>query len=429
MLGLLRLAQLSRAQWRSTEELKRRQLVALRDIVRHAYSTVPFYRDLFDRHAVKPQDLNTLDDYLSFPVVTRQALQAAGRSDLVTQGIDPDTCLRSRTSGSTGRPMELLFLKRDRAAFNPSFLRVYIAWGLRPWHRYATFQARRERLGQRSWYQYLGIFRSRVLFSQDDPERWISSLRRWRPRMIHGYSLTLKLLAEALEGAGISDLRVPLVTSTSGVLDDDARQLLTKTLGAKVVDIYASDEAGSVIAWECPRCSGYHLCDDTVLTEFLVDGRPARAGEDASVIITNLMNRTMPLLRYQQGDIARVSDTVPFCGRGLPLMESVRGRMGDFILLPSGRKLSPHSFFLVLDHALGVGRWQISQDSANRISVQVTMPDGHTTDDLDSIRSAIRKLVDNEVVVNVGVVDSIERAPGQKLRSVVSALSEAQVTG
>ncbi|MEN8162913.1 MAG: hypothetical protein ABFS37_02195 [Acidobacteriota bacterium] len=426
MRGLISLAQLSRNQWRHKEDLERRQFKALQRLVHHAYGTVPFYRNLYDRGGVSPADLKTADDLRLFPIVTREALQATPQAQLVTEGTRLDRCLRSRTSGSTGVPLEILFRSPDRAAFNPSFLRVYMAWGMKPRHRMASFQSRRERLGKRSWYQRLGIFRTKVLFSRDQPEDWIEALKLWRPHMIHGYSLTLKLLAEALERFGADDLHVPLVTSTSGVLDDGARQALKSTLGARVVDIYASDEAGSVIAWQCPRCPGYHLCSDTVVTEFLTDDRPALPGEDASVVITALGGFTMPLIRYDQGDVARVSSEQPICGRGMPLMEGVRGRAGDFILLRSGRKLTPHPFFLVLDHAAGVGRWQIVQEAVDRIRVMITMPGGHGEDDCAAIRHAILELVDDGTTIDVEVVENLRTTSQTKLRSVISHLPEAQ---
>ena len=429
MHGLISLARLQRDQWRPPEVLERRQFSALQHMVRHAYDTVPFYRELYDRARIRPDDLKTPADLGRLPVVTRARIQSTAPDELVSSGTDPATCLRSRTSGSTGVPLEILYRRPDRAALNPSFLRVYMAWGLRPWHRVITFQARPERLKKHSWYQTLGIFRTTALFTRDDPRRWIEALRRIRPFMIHGYSLTLKLLAEALEDTGIDDLHVPLVTSTSGILDDGARRALASTLGARVADIYASDEAGSVIAWECPRCTGYHLCTDTVVTELVTDGRPARPGEDAEVLITNLTNRTMPLIRYRQGDVARTTDREPVCGRGLPLMESVRGRAGDFIVLPSGRKLVPHPFFLVLDHALGVGRWQIVQEASDRLRVSVTMPGGHSNSDLDAIRDRILDLVDGQAAVTVEVVDALERSSPTKLRSVVSLLPEGRTPG
>ncbi len=370
--------------------------------------------------------MHTPGDLRLFPIVTREALQSTPQAQLVTEGTDLDQCLRSRTSGSTGVPLEILFRAPDRSAVNPSFLSVYMAWGMKPWHRMAAFQSRPERLGKRSWFQNFGIFRTKVLFSRDQPEDWIEALKLWRPHMIHGYSLTLKLLAEALERSGTDDLHVPLVTSTSGVLDDGARRQLASTLGARVVDIYASDEAGSVIAWECPRCPGYHLCSDTVVTEFLTDGRPALPEEDASVVITNLTGRTMPLIRYDQGDIARVSSEQPICGRGMPLMEAVRGRAGDFIILRSGRKLTPHPFFLVLDHAAGVGRWQIVQEAVDRIRVMITMPGGHSADNCAAIRHAILELVDDGTTIDVEVVETLRATSQTKLRSVISNLPEGQ---
>jgi len=424
--GIVSLAQLDRNQWRRSDDLERRQFRALRSLVHHAYSTVPFYRELYDRWGVSPKDLKAPDDLRRFPIVTRRALQSTPQNELVAEGTDLDRCLRSRTSGSTGVPLEILFYGSDRSAMNPSFLRVYLAWGLRPWHRTAAFQARPERLGMRSWYQRFGVFRTRVLSSRDEPARWIETLKRWRPAMLHGYSLTLKLLAEALEQSPPSTLHIPLVTSTSGVLDDDARQRLATTLGARVVDIYASDEAGSVIAWECPRCPGYHLSSDTVLTELVTDERPARPGEDAAVVITNLTGRTMPLIRYDQGDVARMSGKRPVCGRGFPLLDGVRGRAGDFIVLRSGRKLTPHPFFLVLDHALGVGRWQIVQEEVDRIRVMITTTEDHAEHDRDAIRRAILELVDDGTRIEVTTVETLRRPSQTKLRSVVSRLPEGQ---
>jgi phenylacetate-CoA ligase len=427
--GIVSLARLSRNQWRRPADLERRQFQALEALVRHAYAAVPFYRELYDRWGVSPETLKAPDDLRRFPIVTRQDLQATPRDQLVSHGADPDRCLRSRTSGSTGVPLEILFEGADRAAMNPSFLRAYMSWGLRPWHRVATLQARPERLGRRSWYQHLGIFRTQVLSSREEPAQWIESLREWRPTMLHGYSLTLKLLAEALERAPSGTLRIPLVTSTSGVLDDDARDRLSATLGARVADIYASDEAGSVIAWECPRCAGYHLSSDTVLTEFLAGEQPARPGEDAAVVITNLTSRTMPFVRYDQGDVARVSDRLPVCGRGLPLMDSVRGRAGDFILLRSGRKLTPHPFFLVLDHAAGVGRWQIVQEAVDRISVAATMPGGRNDNTIGFIRRSIAELVGDGVAIDVHVVETLQESGRSKLRSVISKLPESHTPG
>jgi len=426
MHGVLSLLRLAGSQWRSREELERRQLVTLRRLLRHASTNVPFYRRLFDEAGIPVDEIVGLDDLQRLPIVRREDIQPLPESDLVAQGADLSTCIRTHTSGSTGVPLQIISRRGDRSVFNPSFFRVYMGWGLKPWHRLTYFQARPESLSQRSWYERLGIFRRQMLFSRDDPEVWIEALRRWRPHLIHGYSLTLKLLGDALRRTGTADIHVPLVMSTSGVLDDVARELLTSTLGCRVVDIYASEEAGGVIAWECPRCSGYHIGLDTVILEFLKDGRPAAPREDATVLITNLSNFTMPFIRYDQGDIARMSNRQPICGRGLPLMDSIQGRAGDYVVLRSGRKLTPHPFFLVLDHALGVGRWQIVQKSLDRITVRMTMPRGRDPVECEAVGAKLRGLVGEDMVVDIEVVGRLRRDASQKLRSVICELPEGQ---
>jgi phenylacetate-CoA ligase len=220
-----------------------------------------------------------------------------------------------------------------------------------------------------------------------------------------------------------------LVVSTSGVLDRAARELLGATLGCRVADIYASEEAGGVIAWECPRCPGYHLGLDTVIVELVKDGRPVTQGEDGTVLITNLSNFTMPFIRYDQGDVARCSARQPVCGRGLPLMDSVCGRAGDYVLLPTGRKLTPHPFFLVLDHTIGVGQWQIIQDTVDRITVRMTRSRRNVEPEPEVVRAKIRELVGDGVEIDVAVVDELPKSPSYKLRSVISLLQEAQTPG
>jgi len=425
MIGVIQLRALMARQWWPASKMERYQLARLRRLIRHAASAVPFYRTLYAEAGEPRPRIESLEDLRRLPIVRRQDIQSRPQQELVARGIDLSRVIRTRTSGSTGVPLEILSRRADRSVFNPSFFRAYLAWGLRPHHRLTYFQARPEALKVRSWYESAGMFRRQMLLSLDEPETWIEAIRAWRPYLIHGYALTLKLLAEALADSGVEDVRVPLVASTSGVLDDVGRDLLKRALGARVVDIYASEEAGSVIAWECPVCEGYHLCTDTVVTELLTDGRPAGPGEEAAVVVTNLSNFTMPLIRYDQGDVVRLSEREPVCGRGLPLIDSVCGRAGDYVVLPSGRRLTPHPFFLVLDHAMGVGRWQIVQLSRDRIVVRTTASPGGDGADVAGIRTGLRRLVGDGVRIDVEVVDRLRENPAHKLRPVVSLLRES----
>jgi len=421
MRGATMLVSLLRSQWYSAERIRTRQDAALRRLVRHAWATVPYYRDLFDEAGLDPREIRGVEDLSRIPVTTRQTLQEQPPHRLVSAATDPRSLRSSRTSGATGEPLEIRHGPADRTAMNPSFLRVHLGRSLRPYHRLLYFEARPQ-TGRRLWYERLGLFRRRVLDTTDDPERWIGETRAWRPHLLQGYALTLKLFARAVRERGITDLEIPLIASTSGMLDAPGRQLLAETFGAEVVDVYASEEAGSVIAWECDQCRGSHVSADTVLLEALQDGRPCPPGEEGELHVTSLTNFSMPFIRYQQGDRGALSVETPGCGRGLPLLRSVNGRSGDFVVLPDGRLLTPHPFFLILDEAAGIGEWKLTQEHLHLVSVEIRARRKLPPAELERITAALQRLTGDRVEVQLSLVDRVRRSPRQKLRSVVSRL-------
>ena len=205
MRGFFCLLSLLSSQWKRPDRQRRKQEKRLRKLIHFAYKRVPFYRQKFQMAGITPDDIKGLDDLHKIPITTKQELQQSNIRDITAQGTNLKRCCYSRTSGATGIALEIVAKPSDRAAFHPSFLRTYMAWGYRPWHRAASFQARRERLKARSWYESLGVFRKQTIYSVDSPDSWISVLRQWRPYHVYGYVLTLKLLAEAIRKKGITD--------------------------------------------------------------------------------------------------------------------------------------------------------------------------------------------------------------------------------
>ncbi len=423
MRGAIQLASLLRSQWDSAERIRQRQDRMLHRLVSHACATVPYYRDLFREAGLDPREIRGVDDLQKIPLTTRRDLQEQPPERLISSQADPRKLMSSRTSGATGEPLEIRYGPADRTAMNASFLRAHLGRTLKPGHRLLYFEARPQGGARKQWYQQLGLFRRRVLATGDPPDAWIEETRAWQPHLLQGYALTLKLFARAVQERGITDLRIPLIASTSGMLDAAGRQLLADTFRAEVVDVYASEEAGSVIAWECPVCPGYHLSADTVILESLQDGVPQPTGMEGELYITNLTNFSMPFIRYQQGDMGTLSVESPACGRGLPLMREIRGRSGDFVVLPDGEVLSPHPFFLILDHAAGVGQWKLVQEDLHHMVVEISASGTLEASTVDEITEALQRLTGSGVDVQVSLVDRVRRDPAQKLRSVVSRLA------
>ncbi len=424
MRGLFNLLYFLKTQWKSSEEIEHLQSNKLRRLIRHAYNNVPYYRQLFDSAGLTPDDIRETGDLPKIPLTSKKQLQKLALNQITASGTDLSSCIRTRTSGATGVPLEIISNRADRSIMNPSFIRVYLAWGLKPWHKLTFFQTRPELLKRKSWYENLHIFPSQNLSSQDKPETCIEKLLLRRPYLLHGYAMTLKLFANAVQTRGIENIHIPLIVNTSGMLDHHGRQMLSSVFQAKVIDIYASEEAGSVIAWECPCCSDYHINTDTLIVEFLKDGKPAGPGEEGEVVITNLHNYSMPFIRYQQEDIGILSDKEPSCKRGLPLMKEIRGRSGDYVILPSGTKLTPHPFFMILDDFVDIGEWRLIQKSINEIYVEIAATDIFNENNLEIISQRLSSIVGGTIKINISLVDQIRRDPAQKLRSVVSMVTE-----
>jgi phenylacetate-CoA ligase len=154
----------------------------------------------------------------------------------------------------------------------------------------------------------------------------------------------------------------------------------------------------------------------------LNDDQPVPAGSQGEVVVTNLNAYAMPFIRYRQGDVGRWSEESPQCGREFPLMRIVEGRLGDFITLPSGKKLSPHHFFIALDTSVGVARWQLVQENVQRLKVEVVANRGSGIQACEAARANLKAIVGEEMEIVVTEVPSLTYRPAQKFRSVVSML-------
>lgn len=413
------LRRLIKAQWLSPRELRDLQEARLRRLITHAYDRVPYYRRLFDSAGLKPADIRGLPDLPKIPTTSRAQLLEHPLKDITARGIDLRRCRVTTTSGTTGVPFKTFFRRRDLTRINFGWARAYLAHGMRARDRISSFRGWQTADPKKAWYEVLGVWRRRMLSSLDDPEAWISELEKWRPQVIMGYAMTLGLLAAAMKERRADRVRPRTVFHTSGLLHGHDRKFIGETLGAKVVDLFGSDEGGC-LAWECPECRGYHVNVDLVVLEIIEDGRPAPPGTPGEVVITNLHSFAMPLIRYRQEDVAALSPESPSCGRGLPLLKDIQGRIDDFIVLPTGRRISPHPFYWALLLVPGTEKWRVIQETCSLLRIEVVAGPDFPEDGPSMIEANLRKIVKDEMEIAVSVQDAIEQNPLQKFRSVIS---------
>jgi phenylacetate-CoA ligase len=413
------LRQLMTNQWKSPQKLKELQDRKLVRLLRHCYEKVPYYRRLFDSVGVKPQDITGVEDLPRLPLTSKEQMRGLPQQELLAQGFDPRRCRKAITSGSTGTPLTILHGRQDLTRINLAWGRTYFIHGVKPWHRMATFTGQQDAPRDRSWYEYLGLMQRKVLSTWDHPDRWISELRAWQPHALSGYVMTLRLLARAMQAQQTTEFTPAVVFQTSGLLDEPSRRFLRSIFQVRIVDIYGSHEGGC-IAWECETCAGYHINADMVVVEVVDNGSLVPPGEEGEIVVTNLHSYAMPFVRYRQGDVGRLAQESPQCGRGFPMMKLIEGRLGDFIVLPSGKRLSPHPFFVALDTTAGITRWQLVQETPHRLRVKVVLDPGFSGHAAEAAKASVQAIVDEEMEVIVSEVDAIPYDPAQKFRSVRS---------
>ncbi len=409
-LTILRLHRiLVRSQWFSPAELRSFQDKRLRATIRHAYQDVPYYRELFDRQGIDPRDVEGASDLVRLPLLSKRAARSAGaqlRSGCAFRYLPK----AHSTSGTTGEPLEFL-LDKDSNALEFVYYWRHWSWaGYRLGDRFAELstnhflhrpELRAAPCHWQSWLRRLVLDGGRV--SKRDAAVMAAAIRRHRPRYIKGLASTLFFFARCLDEAGIRDISFKAAFSTGEVLSEACRALISSTLRCPVLDSYGHMERTAAIC-QCPE-GGYHVNADYGVLEIL-DRQPTdRAGVVAGRAVgTSLYNRAMPLIRFDIGDIIEVPSeprSCP-CGRSLPLVEAIRGRVQDIIVTPEGRYIT--AIFILPEFVTGIGLAQFVQESADKLTILVVPSAGWNPAQQDRLAGYASRLLGPSMQVEIRTV-------------------------
>jgi phenylacetate-coenzyme A ligase PaaK-like adenylate-forming protein len=344
----------------SFEQLRAHQRECLLAIVRHAAASSSYYRERFagielsddlDLRALprldKPTMLESFDE-----LVTDRRLTLAGveRHLEELEGTSPrrEPMLfgeyRAMASGGTsGRRGVFVYGRDDWTEFlagGPCRAgKAYLDVAPRlPRRRFVTIAADHplHGTGRMNYSLDIGAHRFLRLDARTPIDELVEALNAFQPESLTTYPSTAALLAEC-QLAG--ELRIaPQVIATGGeVRTPEMEERIVEAWSRKPFNIYGATETGAYTAVECDRHTGLHLFEDQVLIEVVDDDyRPVPAGEPGSrLLITNLYNRTQPLIRYELTDLVTVSPDPCPCGRPFPLLKSVEGRSDDVLEMPA----------------------------------------------------------------------------------------------
>jgi len=372
---------LKKTQWLTPKQITELQEKKLRKLIRHAYNHVPYYREIFRKHGLRPSDIQTIHDLKKIPLLSKQDVRENLYFDLFSNNHDKKEMLRIATSGSTGQPFICYADKHQ--------LEMRWAATLRSaeWTGY-QFGDRQARL----WHQTLGMTFKQVCkeylnavlsrrifipaFSLNDSaiSSALERIKKFNPVLLDGYAESLNLLGRYIHNNRIADLpKLKGIISSAQSLPQQSREIIENAFGCKVFDKYGSREF-SGIAYESSGHDGHLVVGENYIVEILANGQDASPGETGEVIITDLNNYCMPFIRYRVGDLAVAKNPSHHssCGRGLPVIGAIDGRVQAIIRGSNGVYL-PGTFFahFFKDYDYMIAQYKVIQTEADSIELQV----------------------------------------------------------
>jgi phenylacetate-CoA ligase len=269
------------------------------------------------------------------------------------------------------------------------------------------------------------MFRSTLLpafeMSEANLDRFISVIRSTRPRMLFGYPSALAHIASrALKrGQPMNDLGIRVAFVTSERLYDEQKRAIEQTFGCRVANGYGARDAG-FIAHECPH-RGMHIAAEDVIVEIVgPDGRNVAPGISGEVVVTHLATRDFPFVRYRTGDVATLHDARCPCGRGLPLIAAIEGRVTDFVVASDGTVLHGLALIYSVRDVPGVEQFKIIQHGIDRTEVLLVVTSAFTSASEQRIVDDFKGRLGRTVSIEISRVDRIDSERSGKFRYVVS---------
>jgi len=419
------LRQLQESEWWSRDQLRELQEQKLRTMIRHAYDTAPFYRQLMDARKLQPDDIRTTDDLRKLPIVTKELIRASFPDGIVSSLYNIGDLIQLASSGSTGEPFKLVVSQDEQARRWATQFRNWAWGGYNLGERYINIggfphRAFKHRPLLRKIEERISFmtFLSAFELHAGNAEEYISRVTAFRPRMIYGYSSSLYYLAQVMQERGAS-LRLKCISTTGETLFPFQREPMESFYGCKVYDSYGGETM--VVANQCGHGNTYHVNAESVIVEVVdADGNRCPPGVAGQVVLTDLNHFSMPFIRYNIQDVAVLSDRKCECGRQLPVMERIEGRLTDIGITPSGKSLVVHFFTgLFESYPVEVDSFQAVQESADHLVLTIVPGKG-----LDQVEGQIlrrtQEYVGQDVRVEIRRQDSIPLGPGGKRRLFVS---------
>ncbi|WP_333889203.1 hypothetical protein [Sphingobacterium siyangense] len=307
----------------SLEEIQKIQERKFAEILDFAFGYSPYYQRKFEELEITRDDIRSLDDLGKLPILEKDELRA--HASKINSTFKFDKVFLSETSGTSGQPLKFIKNEEWDSMNRAAIYRGYSWFGVKPWEKNGYFWGYNLAEKDRRKITLLDRLQNRFrIFSYKEEEIVSFTKKLLTADYLEGYSSMIYEVAKRINKLPALEKpkNLKLIKGTSEKIYDNYHEETIKAFGAKIVSEYGAAEAG-VIAFECPSGS-MHINSENVIVEVI----------DGEIVVTNLISKSFPILRYRLGDRVTLADPNfrCACGRKHPVILDILGRVGKNII-------------------------------------------------------------------------------------------------
>lgn len=399
----------------------------LRNILLHAYENTGYYKQLFDSYNL---DVNS-DDFVSrfseLPLLTKKIVKQ-NYDELIAKNIPLSEITKASTGGSTGVPMyflrdkECLYLRRGQELFFDDWMNYKIGKKVGYFVSGSHFDGRISKLK----FKIRNSLTDRMVsfdpheITEEYMASFLKQYNSFKPEVIKCFPNALTPFVHFIKKNNLKVAPVKTISCTGETLYKQQKEMFEDVFKAEVFEKVGTRESG-VFACECKEHQGLHIFTEGVYLELIKqDGSHARDGDMGKVVITDLFNKAMPLIRYEIGDMAVSNgDKLCKCGSSLPLLRSYLGRTRDIIVDDEGNPRPGYLFVEIIKNLNLNAQIQVYQPEKEKVLIRIVKK---SEEDISTneLLSQFQEILGKNISVTVEYVEEIPRDPSGKYSYVKS---------
>ena len=395
----------------SAVEIENWQFENLKKLIAYAYENTVYYKELFDRIQIKPEDIRTTSDLSKIPFLTRELI-LENFDKLVSKKVKTIPHIQVMTGGTTGTPMTYLLDKISWSFSNADYIVNWEKAGFKFGDKHVAlggssiFGGHGSSLKHIIYYGLKGKIKLDGMNLSDEVlKSYVDLIKKKRIKYIYGYASSIYLLAKYVATHKIS-LKINACFPTSEILTDNYREAILEAFNCKIVNCYGAHDGG-ITAFEHKRDT-FEVGYDVIMR---VAGMEESDTSRGPILLTNLLNYAMPMINYQLGDEVKIKESTS--GYNGQVIEKVYGRIPDIIRLENGRILTGFSFFERIFN-LPVKAWSLEKKKMNTLLCKVIKQHGYDESDEETLITKLKEYAGEDVTIEVKYFDKFKLTPSGK---------------